>query len=209
MMPMILPAASISRTRSVTPACRRSLSGAQPPGITSANRSALRSESMRVVAVISRPFLPRMGLRSSPAAMTSAPSSCSLMSGTKNSRSWTPSARRIAIRLPLSLILWPHRFSSHGNEPYGDSATLDYAAPGSLDDHHILISGPYRNDHSSPHGELIHQRLRHFVRGRGDEDRVERRLLGPAEVAVTRSDVDVRVAQLGENCARAFRELGN
>src|SRR5687767_15540903 len=89
----------------------------------------------------------------------------------------------------------PRRGSRHRHEPHRNSSTLDDAALRPLDDHHVLIGGPHRNHHPSAYRELIYERLRYLLGRRGDDYRVERRFLRPAEVTVPRFDVHVRITQ--------------
>ena len=58
-------------------------------------------------------------------------------------------------------------------------------------------------DHEPPlRGELIEERLRHLGGRGGDQDAVERRLLGESPIAISRHDDDVVEAEAVERTAR-------
>ena len=54
---------------------------------------------------------------------------------------------------------------------------------------------PHRNDHPPALLELVDQRLRHVIRRARHDDRIERRRLRPALVAIARAHVDVAIAE--------------
>ena len=70
----------------------------------------------------------------------------------------------------------------------------------------LIDPAPHRNDHSPFFFELLGEGLRNFVRRAGDDDRVERRDLGPTLVAVARFHVRVAVTESRQSGRRFFRE---
>src|SRR4029453_12865000 len=87
---------------------RRSLSGAQPPGTTTASTASAETASTSTSAVASSPFLPCTGWVVSPATVTWAPSSCRRITVTQNSRSSNPSANSTTTPLPSSRPAMSH-----------------------------------------------------------------------------------------------------
>src|SRR4029453_14025096 len=87
---------------------RRSLSGAQPPGTTTASTASAETASTSTSAVASSPFLPCTGWVVSPATVTWAPSSCRRITVTQNSRSSNPSASSTTTLLPSSRPAMSH-----------------------------------------------------------------------------------------------------
>src|SRR4029453_4228883 len=87
---------------------RRSLSGAQPPGTTTASTVSAETASTSTSAVASSPFLPCTGWVVSPATVTWAPSSCRRITVTQNSRSSNPSANSTTTLLPSSRPAMSH-----------------------------------------------------------------------------------------------------
>ena len=91
-----LPAPSNARTRSSTACERRSLSGANPPGMTRASKSPSATCSTVVSTGTGPwPFFPCTGWSLSPATVTSTSSSASRYSGYSSSMSSKSSAARM------------------------------------------------------------------------------------------------------------------
>jgi hypothetical protein len=61
--------------------------------------------------------------------------------------------------------------------------------------------------HAAADRALIEERLRRLGRRGSDDDRVERRRVGPAAVAIADAQLDRVVAEMRQHVARARREL--
>ena len=75
-----------------------------------------------------------------------------------------------------------------------------------LDDQVDALGKPIAqgDHHATPILELVDQRLRNLLRSACDDNRIERRGIRPALVAVANSSVDVGISQLFVNLGRAF-----
>jgi len=99
--PTNLPWPYALATRLVTSSYRRSLSGAHPPGTTTASKSSADTSFAATSLVASRACFPRTVWPGAiPTTVTSAPSSRRRMTVTQNSRSSNPSARNTATLRP-------------------------------------------------------------------------------------------------------------
>src|SRR5580704_1166437 len=99
-----LPVSIASRARSTIACRRRILSGAWPPGMTSASKSRIRASpaAMSEVTVASPRFPRNDAPRVGPTIVTSAPAARKASRGPVSSRSSNSSSTRIATRLPAS-----------------------------------------------------------------------------------------------------------
>ena len=92
-----------------------------------------------------------------------------------------------------------HRLESPASDP----------ACSALDQHQVLFLGPHRRDHAAFVGELALEEPRRVVaHGRGDVDRVEGRLLGPALPPVADSEGDVVDPQVDQRLLGCLGQLG-
>src|SRR4029453_5079103 len=84
------------------------------------------------------------------------------------------------------------------DELHGDRPPLDDASRSSLDDGDPTRVPPRsdRNHEAAGRRQLIDQRPGNLVRCGGDDDAVERGMLGPPRIAVSLANADVRVAKL-------------
>ena len=89
----------------------------------------------------------------------------------------------------------PLRLSGHRNETNGKHLLLDDSGIGIANSNEILRRPAHRQDHAPALGQLIHQRLRDVVGSGGDDDGIERGMLGPSAVAVSDPHAHAVVAE--------------
>ena len=95
--------------------------------------------------------------------------------------------------LALALLIGPpgHGHKQRGLELFGFQ--LAVLLPHQVQ--RLLVRVAHGHDHQAAFAQLVDQRLGHFFRRTGDDDLVERSVLGPALEAVADADEDVGVAQ--------------
>ena len=94
-----------------------------------------------------------------------------------------------------------------GTEADGEGDRLFEAGGGLLqDDELLVVAEPDGEDDPSTELELLDERGGNLARRRGQKDRVERRLFGPAPIAVAGANRDVGVAELAKPRLRPLGE---
>src|SRR5690606_9776658 len=112
-----------------------------------------------------------------------------------------PAEASLILRLLLADL------ASHRHKGDGHDGALPDLAVALLHHEELLISRlADRDDHPPALLELLDQRLRHAIRCAGHDDRVKRRLLLPAEVAVAVTHLHVLVAKPREIFLRTLRQ---
>src|SRR2546422_6707303 len=86
----------------------------------------------------------------------------------------------------------------HRDESYSGDVLAHDPRLGPRDHHQVLLEAADGDDQPPADLELIDERLGDVHRGGSDEDPIEGRRLGPASVAIPRTDLDVGIAEGGK-----------
>src|ERR1039457_6606916 len=100
--------------------------------------------------------------------------------------------------------------SGHGHEEHRHHGLLFQITPALAEQHQLLLPGRSDRDNDAPAVlELVDERLGHLLRRTRDDDRIERRSLAPALVAVAGARVDIGVAEPPQVRGSPLRQVGD